>query len=321
MNKKSRSISISTRISLSVFLLLAFIIISITFVNFRINEKSLAERNIDKGWFLIDNINLALNNSILAGSSSQVQSYFEKVKNLDQDITQLSFVSPDGFIRAHTDRNSIGGRISIQKASQSHVLIAGKTVSSKSIGYQFVKPIIGSQKDVVGYLLMSFDPGKTSLLKDDFIINTLIIGLLAIISVMLLSLSMGKLLLVNPLSSIGQAAEFIASGDFTHQIISEKKDEIGSLSLTFNSMTNRLANIFISLNTSTKEINKNTDVIINKIGELKIEDTERNSLPNAPGIFFLNERQVAELKEINKYAKKIRRLSVGLATLSSQFKV
>jgi methyl-accepting chemotaxis protein len=321
MNKKSKGRSISTRICLSVFLLLAFIIISITFVNFRINEKSLAERNINKGWFLIDNINLALNNSILAGDSSQVQGYLEKVKNLDQDITQLSLVAPGGFIQAHTDINSIGGRISIEKFSQSHVLITGNTVSNKNLSYQFVKPIIGNKNTVVGYLQMNFAPKRTSLLKDSFIINSLIIGFLAIISVMLLSLSMSKSLLVKPLSSIGKAADFISSGDFTHQIMSGKKDEIGSLSLTFDSMTNRLANIFVSLNTSTKEINKNTDVIINKIGDLKIEDTERNSLPNAPGIFFLNERQVAELKEINKYAKKLRRLSVGLSTLSSQFKV
>ncbi|NTW06061.1 MAG: HAMP domain-containing protein [Peptococcaceae bacterium] len=322
MNKRSKGRSISTRICVSVFLLLTLIIISISFVNFRINEKSLAERNINKGWFLVNNINLILNNLVLTENIHQIQNYLEKAKGLEPDIKQLSFITSDGFIQANTDKNSIGRKLFIKKSSLGHVQISESVGSSKrNLNYQFVKPIVGSENTVVGYLQMNFAPVEIPLLKDSFILNTMIISFLAIVSVMLLSLSMSKSLLINPLSSLRQAAELISSGDFTHQLSSGKRDEIGSLSTTFNSMTNRLANIFTSLNTSTKEINKNADMIINKIGELKIGETEMNSVPNAPGIFFLNDRQLSELKEINKHAKKLRRLSVGLSALSSQFKV
>ena len=104
----------------------------------------------------------------------------------------------------------------------------------------------------------------------DIIVEALIIGLL--ISV-LLSLLLAKTL-ITPIQKLTQAAEKVASGDFSAKVANTSRDEIGILTRTFNDMAGQLED---NIDTLTRSEKMRREFVANVSHELRTPITSIRS--------------------------------------------
>ncbi len=319
MKKKIKKGSIAQRLSFNISLLLAFLMISVGFISYNANQISLKKETIDKGWFLTESSKATIAAFLSSDNPAMVQNLIYKMKSAGKDIDYISVIKEDGSILAHTDVIQIGKIVSIkEKPSGDRTLRTYRDKSGKQTGYEFTSPVTNDTGNRIGYLQVGITTsGKNSILSA-LLISLALTAFAALAAGILLSKIITGKLLVRPLKELKDATEYISSGDFTRQVTVYKMDELGVLGTSFNSMTSRLANLFMSVRSSVAELNKNSELIIKKSWVLEFKD---NDNPDQNGIFSLNDKQLEALEEINKSAKKIHRMVERLNNLSFQFKV
>ena len=158
-------------------------------------------------------------------------------------------LSDTGEALAGSSRTS---RTSVSMTPNILTAISGTEGYLSDVGADYMDvalPISGSEGTFIVYVIDN--KNTVTALNDQLfriVMESIIIGLA--ISV-LLSLLLAKTV-ITPIQKLTRAAEKVASGDFSAKVVNPSRDEIGTLTRTFNSMANQLEGNIDSLKRSEK---------------------------------------------------------------------
>jgi PAS domain S-box-containing protein len=147
----------------------------------------------------------------------------------------------------------------LTQVSASDLLRAGLTRDGITIGSQganptvAVLPVQGRDGSTVGMLAMTRDPGPALRTERDALRLLLVTSLLALFAVAVAAVLLGRRT-VDPVRRLTAAAERVAAGDLSTSVGVTTRDEVGTLSNTFDAMTSSLARLTGDLRASASRL-------------------------------------------------------------------
>ena len=139
-------------------------------------------------------------------------------------------------------------------------------------------------------------------LKQSFILILSLVLLLTVLLAILAALNVARKL-VTPISKLAQATREIASGDLTHEVHAETRDELGFLVQSFNEMTEALTNASQEAEQSRSQLQSQSEYLERVLGSLTsgvltIDDDQNVVTANAaatqilgvPNGFFIGQK-------------------------------
>lgn len=271
-------LSITTKIAIALCLLITFLLTAVGFTVFLKGQSLIKKEFEEKGWSIVRTVSPFAGGYINSGSPELLNSLVKRVGTY-QDISYAAVLDNTGNVLAHTDNRQVGTKLSSDiiksaMAAKADVASVSNDSQGKSV-MNFYSPIKNSVGTNIGYFMMGVD--RTSL--NNYIMDTvfyiLIIILLAIMTGIFLSVLISKKILKKPLEELTAATERLATGDFSYKVPVYKKDELGELATSFNTMTIHLANLVESVQSSVSDINKSAEQIL---GQLKTSDRTNSRL-------------------------------------------
>jgi len=233
--------SILTRYTLSVAILLLFAVGSVTILSLDTQRKDLRAEALKRGRTIAKNLSSGSVDAFLGNDLFTLIPLAVDTAKDNQGVLYAAVTNSVGKIVAHSDNSQIGKIFSLENPrpleEDSHVIEA-------SLGNDWVwdvsAPIIPKEKNVV---LGMVHVGISRQAVEDAVQNSLLKLLVA--SVMLLLLGMGCTVflvrvLVHPIRILSDAARRIGQGELDVQVPVHSADELGQLSATFNSMIGNL---------------------------------------------------------------------------------
>ena len=291
-------LSISTKIAISLCLLISFLLASVGLTMFIKDQSLIKNEFADKNWNIVHTVSPyaagylnARNTEALAGLVKQV--------GANKDVSYAAVLDSTGKVLAHTDSSQVGTKASGNNAAAalaSRSDYSGVSGDSKETQVMdFFSPIKDPAGAVAGYLMMGSDLSVVNEhIMDTIIFNTLI-AVLAILTGVCLSIVLSKRILKKPLQDLTAATERLATGDFSYKVPVHKRDELGDLASSFNTMTIHLANLIQSVQSSVADINKSAEQIL---GQLKTSDRTNIKLSHTFDLLkHSSEEQVDILKQ------------------------
>lgn len=290
-------LSITTKIAIALCLLITFLLTAVGSTVFLKGQSLIKKEFTEKNWSIVRTVNPFAGGYISSHSPDGLAGLVKRVGSY-QDVTYAAVIDSAGNVLAHTDSTQVGARVSGEAAKSAMAAKTEVSTVNNSQGgsvMDFFSPIKDSTGATIGYFMMGTD--LTSL--NEYIMNTtiflLIIVVLAILTGVFLSVLISKRILKKPLEDLTAATERLATGDFSYKVPVYKKDELGQLANSFNTMTVHLANLIQSVQSSVADINKSAEHIL---GQLKTSDRTNIKLSQTFDVLkHSSEEQVDILKQ------------------------
>lgn len=327
MKKGKKSTSITFKMSLYLAMLITILMASVGFGNYYSITTAFKAQNIDQGWIIASSTSAAAAEYLQTGNSTLIREHLNNIR-ANEDISYAAIVNTAGVILAHTDQRLVGlNEFSVVGVPPNGTVRVYTDNTGKPAGNDFIAPVIGKEGSAVGYFQLGINNSRYEVLLKDMIINMLMIFFAAILAGIMLARVMANRILRQPISDLSVATENIAAGNFAHQVPVRQLDELGSLATAFNLMSGHLANLFISVKTSTKELAQSSQSILNRSDELKLvaenacreKNYEQAGIPGEPELNV--QRLLDAQQEITSSAKRMARLVDRLNNLAIQFKL
>ncbi|HBV98137.1 MAG: hypothetical protein JL50_00480 [Peptococcaceae bacterium BICA1-7] len=307
--------SITFKMSLSMSLLIVFLMAAVGCGNYYNSRETIRMQVLEKGWGIVRSGSAFAAEHLQAGNPNLLQEHLENIQAND-DVSFAAIISASGKIVAHTSKNQIGKVITFD---------GGAPTGQLAVGYNFLSPIITKGGSTIGYFQLELDNSRYQMLLKGIIINMVLISFAALVAGIMLARVLSGRILKKPIGDLMSATEHIAAGNFAHQVPVHQMDELGSLATAFNSMTGHLANLFMSVRTSASELTRSSQVILSRTEDFKLaaEEACRKEDPKegCSGPFDGSKKQIEALEEITSSARKMARLVDRLNSLSLQFKL
>jgi methyl-accepting chemotaxis protein len=265
-------LSITTKIAIALCLLISFLLSSVGLTMFLKDQSLIKKEFAEKNWSIVHTVSPYAGGYISSNSPEMLAGLVKRVGSY-QDISYAAVLDSAGNVLAHTDGRQVGTRVSGETAK--NAMAAKADVSSVNNDSQdnsvmdFFSPIKDASGATIGYFMMGSDLATVNKYIVDTIIFNTIIAILAILTGVFLSVLISKKILKKPLEDLTEATERLATGDFSYKVPVYKKDELGELANSFNTMTVHLANLIQSVQSSVADINSSAEQIL---GQLKTSD-------------------------------------------------
>lgn len=312
-------LSITTKIAIALCLLITFLLSAVGSTVFLKGQSLIKKEFTEKNWSIVRTVSPFAGGYISSHSAEGLAALVKRVGSY-QDVTYAAVTDSAGNVLAHTDSRQVGARFNGEAAKSAMASKAEvSTVSNNSQGgsvMDFSSPIKDSAGATVGYFMMGAD--LTSV--NEYIMNTtiflLIIVILAALTGVFLSVLISKRILKKPLEDLTAATERLATGDFSYKVPVYKKDELGQLANSFNTMTVHLANLIQSVQSSVADINKSAEHIL---GQLKTSDRTNIKLSQTFDVLkHSSEEQVDILKQSLNLSQQLSEQSSQVSKYMSQ---
>lgn len=312
-------LSITTKIAIALCLLITFLLTAVGSTVFLKGQSLIKKEFTEKNWSIVRTVSPFAGGYISSHSSDGLAGLVKRVGSY-QDVTYAAVTDSAGNVLAHTDSRQVGARFNGEAAKSA---MASKTevstVNNSSQGgsvMDFSSPIKDSSGATVGYFMMGADLTGVN----EYIMNTtiflLIIVILAALTGVFLSVLISKRILKKPLEDLTAATERLATGDFSYKVPVYKKDELGQLANSFNTMTVHLANLIQSVQSSVADINKSAEHIL---GQLKTSDRTNIKLSQTFDVLkHSSEEQVDILKQSLNLSQQLSEQSNQVSKYMSQ---
>lgn len=324
----NRAKSITFKMSMYMALLITTLMAAVGFGNYYSTMVSLKEQTFDKGWSIVRSSTALASEYLLTGNNNILSEHMKNILS-NEDVRYAAVINAAGVIVAHTDPTMLGktfaGGIPPMGTVRTYTDSAGKPA-----GNDFISPVTAGEGGTIGYFQLGISSSRYQMLLKDIIINMLMVTLAAIVAGIMLARVMAGRLLKQPIADLSAATEHIAAGDFAHQVPVRQLDELGSLATAFNMMSGHLANLFMSVRTSTTELARSSQAILNRSDAIKLaaenayrgKNSEQPESPDVQDNPDLNIKKLLEAQqEITVSAKKMVRLVDRLNSLALQFKL
>lgn len=219
-------------------LFLSFILLTILFFLYWHSEKTLLSQLASQTAELSKAIQIGVEEVTASGSTDEMR-LSQYLKNLNaKGIKEISIISNTDEIIASTNPAKIGSPISPRKKELIIKAELGEPVSKEGKAYDVILPVVAGDMHY-GYIHLRINAEDISALqKKNFIRRVL-----AALFVFAIGIGIAILLSVmytEPIKGIVRSAKKVASGELDLVIQTNRRDEIGELTNSFNFMVRRL---------------------------------------------------------------------------------
>ncbi|MCL6477980.1 MAG: HAMP domain-containing protein [Peptococcaceae bacterium] len=327
MSKKTKSRSITFKMSFYMTLLIIFLMAAVGFGNYYNTMLTVRSQALDKGWSIVRSSSAFTAEHLYIGNQDLLPEHLENIR-ANEDVSYAAIINAAGKIVAHTDQNQVGKTAPFAGDPPTQQIVrVYNDAAGKPAGNDFISPIYTKGGTIMGYFQLGLDSSRHEAMLRDVIMKTLLISIAAVLACIMLARVMAVRILKEPISDLMEATEHIAAGNFSHQVPVRKMDELGSLAAAFNTMTGHLANLFMSVRISANELTRSSQVILNRSEEFRMaaENVRRAKAAGEDEITvetgFIEKKQLEAIEEMTASAKRMARLVDRLNALALQFKL
>ena len=219
-------------------LLLSVTVITVLMFLYAQSEKALMNELENQTAELSKAIQVGVEEVTSKGSTDQMrlQTYLKKLNA--KGVKEISIISPTDEIVASTNLTKIGEQLGATKKERIIKAELGEPVSKEGKVYNVILPVIAGNEHY-GYIHLKINIEDFSEIMQSHaikrIVATSVVFGIGIILAVILSWMYTK-----PIHNIVNAARTVAAGDLSLELKTERKDEIGELTHSFNYMVQKL---------------------------------------------------------------------------------
>ena len=219
-------------------LLLSVTVITILMFLYAQSEKALMNELESQTAELSKAIQVGVEEVTSKGSTDQMrlQTYLKKLNA--KGVKEISIISPTDEIVASTNLTKIGEQLGATKKERIIKAELGEPVSKEGKVYNVILPVVAGNEHY-GYIHLKINiEGFSEIMQSHAIkriVATAVVFGIGIILAVILSWMYTK-----PIHNIVNAARTVAGGDLSLELKTDRKDEIGELTHSFNYMVQKL---------------------------------------------------------------------------------
>jgi signal transduction histidine kinase len=166
----------------------------------------------------------------------RLQNYLQKLNS--KGVKEISIISTTDEIIASTNPQKIGEDVGPRKKERIIKAELGEPVSKEGKVYNVILPVVAGNEHY-GYIHLTINAEDVSKILESNIIKrivatSLVFGLGIVIAVFL------SWMYTRPIHNVVNAARLVAAGDLAVNFTTDRKDEIGELTQSFNFMVQKL---------------------------------------------------------------------------------
>ena len=231
------SISLNKKL-IGMMLLLSVTVITVLMFLYAQSEKALMNELESQTAELSKAIQVGVEEVTSKGSTDQMrlQTYLKKLNA--KGVKEISIISPTDEIVASTNLTKIGEQLGATKKERIIKAELGEPVSKEGKVYNVILPVVAGNEHY-GYIHLKINIEDFSEIMQSHaikrIVATAVVFGIGIILAVILSWMYTK-----PIHNIVNAARTVAGGDLSLELKTDRKDEIGELTHSFNYMVQKL---------------------------------------------------------------------------------
>jgi signal transduction histidine kinase len=231
------------RLSLNKKLTLMMLFLSITLMSTYIflysqTEKAMYEEFEKQTAELSKAIQVGVEEVTSSGATDEkrLQNYLKKLDT--KGVKELSIISNSDKIISSTDPKNIGKWISTKKKELIFKAELGEPVTGEGHAYNVIIPVVAGEKHY-GYIHLTINTEDFSTFMQKRLLQRIVAALLVFgIGMIFIIYLAGRY--TKPIEEVVEAARKVAGGDLNQELKTERKDEIGELTQSFNFMVRKL---------------------------------------------------------------------------------
>ena len=223
---------------IGMMLLLSLILLSVLTFLYSQSEKVLYRELENQTAELSKAIQVGVEEVTSRGNTDQMrlQTYLKKLNA--KGVKEISIISNADEVIASTNPTTVGEQVGPKKKERIIRAELGEPVSKEGKVYNVILPVVAGNQHY-GYIHLRINVEDFSEnLKSNAIKRTvaasLVLGLGIVLAVLL------SWMYTKPINNVVNAVRTVAAGDLTAELRSDRKDEIGELTQTFNYMVQKL---------------------------------------------------------------------------------
>jgi signal transduction histidine kinase len=223
---------------IGMMLFLSFILVSVLLFLYSKSDKALLKEFENQTAELSKAIQVGVEEVTSSGYTDEMrlQHYLQKLNA--KGVKEISIISNTDEIIASTNPMNVGEEVSPKKKERIIKAELGEPVSKEGKVYNVILPVVAGNEHY-GYIHLKINAEDFSeIIKMNaikrIIATSLVFGLGILIAVFL------SWIYTKPIHNVVNAARSVAAGDLTSNLTTDRKDEIGELTQSFNFMVQKL---------------------------------------------------------------------------------
>ena len=222
----------------AMMLLLSLTIITVFVVLYSSAEQAIFKEFEDRSTELSKAIQIAVEEVTSSGSPDvkRLENYLKKLNA--KGVKEISVISNSDKIISSTNPKDVGKWLTTKKKELIFKAQLGETVTGEGHAYNVIIPVIVREKQY-GYINLTINTEDFSASMRERLFQR--------ITAALLVFGIGTIFIVylarkytRPIEDVVAAARMVAGGNLDHELHTERKDEIGELTESFNYMVRKL---------------------------------------------------------------------------------
>ncbi|MHB8882623.1 MAG: sensor histidine kinase [Thermodesulfovibrionales bacterium] len=171
-----------------------------------------------------------------ATDEKRLQNYLNKLNT--KGVKELSIISNSDKIISSTNPKNIGKWITTKKKELIFKAELGEPVTGEGHAYNVIIPVVAGERHY-GYIHLTINTEDFSTFMQKRLLQRILAALFVFgIGIIFIVYLAGKY--TKPIEEVVEAARAVAGGDLDHELKTERKDEIGELTQSFNFMVSKL---------------------------------------------------------------------------------
>ncbi|MBF7082495.1 HAMP domain-containing protein [Desulfallas sp. Bu1-1] len=259
-------LSITSKIALSLGLLITFLMVTVGIVTLYQLKAMVEGEAVAKGRYLTRALAYRLAGPLESGDPGQLNQLVATLR-AENEFKNILVADTTGRIIAGTDAGRLGTTLDNIRSLKSDF-----TVNYLSGGpggepaFDFTGVIKSGDGRPVGYLTVDTGDGRLREQVGQMMVYLGSFAIAAVIAGIFLAIVISRRILKQPIADLVSATETIATGDFSRKARIHHRDELGNLAMSFNMMTGYLANLFHSITFYTGELVRSCQALNRNVG-------------------------------------------------------
>lgn len=231
------SLSLNRKL-IGMMLLLSFILISVLTFLYSQYERALLKELENQTADLSKAIQVGVEEVTSRGQTDEMklQSYLKKLNA--KGVKEISIISTDDEVIASSNPMRVGEAVTSKKKERIIKAELGEPVSKEGKVYNVIVPVVAGNEHY-GYIHLKINAEDFSEILESnaikrIIATSLVFGLGILLAVFL------SWMYTKPIYNMVSAAKSVAAGDLTLDLTTDRRDEIGELTMSFNFMVQKL---------------------------------------------------------------------------------
>jgi signal transduction histidine kinase len=222
----------------AMMLLLSLSLMSVFILLYSQTEKAMYNEMENQTAELSKAIQVGVEEVTSSGSTDEkrLQNYLQKLNT--KGVKELSIISNSDKIISSTNPKNVGKWLTTKKKELIFKAQLGEPVTGEGHAYNVIIPVVAGEKHY-GYIHLTINTEDFSTFMRKRLFQRILAAGLVFGAGMVFIFYLAKRY-TGPIEEVVEAARRVAGGDLNQELITERKDEIGELTHSFNFMVRKL---------------------------------------------------------------------------------